>query len=97
MKERFCVLTQHRFSEAPLLFSPPPPPQAWSALRASCARGYATTPSLRDYDAVTIAQTKPQRGAVVVNPMRESIGDATKHGENSKSIYRASEKRCCGL
>lgn len=72
-------------------------PQAWSALGASCARGYATTPSLRDYDAVTIAQTKPQRGAVVVNPMRESIGDATKHGEDSKSIYRASEKRCCGL
>lgn len=94
MEECFCVFTQHRFSEAPLLLSHP---RACSALGASCARGYATTPSLRDYDAVTIAQTKPQRGAVVVNPMRESIGDATKHGEDSKSIYRASEKRCCGL
>lgn len=97
MKERFCVLTQHRFSEAPLLFSHSPP-QAWSALRASCARGYATTPSLRDYDAVTIAQTKPQRGAVVVNPMRESIGDATKHGGKiANYINLASEKRCCSL
>lgn len=73
-------------------------PQAWSVLRASCARGYATTPSLRDYDAVTIAQTKPQRGAVVVNPMRESIGDATKHGGKiANYINLASEKRCCGL
>ncbi len=96
MEECFCVFTQHRFSEAPLLFSHSP--QAWSALRASCARGYATTPSLRDYDAVTIAQTKPQRGAVVVNPMRESIGDATKHGGKiANYINLASEKRCCSL
>lgn len=74
------------------------PPRLGRPSGASCARGYATTPSLRDYDAVTIAQTKPQRGAVVVNPMRESIGDATKHGGKiANYINLASEKRCCSL
>ena len=87
-----AALLSHAWShlmEALLLFSHPPP--AWSAPglgRPSgppCARGYATTSSLRDFDIATITPAKPQRGAIVVNHMRESIGDATKHGERQQT------------